>query len=672
MKSLSRYSLSIVFFGMSLFFSNYVFSSAIEPDATGEQSTVQEDLERLKLGLTELQERTNHILPDQVKIDSFHARYQDMILKFGGKCTEEMFNSANLTYLNNKIINDTSFFMRATGDFFMDVSYGKYEKPRILFHNTIRLRYKWGSGTDIRADGEALPVLDSFLQTKGALVNKHVLWNRELWLKFGIGNLDAPNVNFFEIGAFPYEVGRGISFGAAYKTAGFLGFTPSFSIDQFAPGCLLHINPLPEKLFFEVYLALLENQNTSYKNNNAKVRTQEIESLYTFRGPGRQSYAAIFKGSWDALKQSDNKITIEPYVVYFQALDQKLEYIHDIDSLVTTYGFSVEGKYKKFGWGFETSLNQGNVLIKAIDRNAIKLVRDSEGFVIEQYTKVYSQNPALVDEPLLADVSNVNKAIVDAAPKGVSYNGLEIGNSCGIIDSELEDIPGCILYNAYDRFRPKQNQSLDGYMFIADCSYQIVDEVLNISLGVGYASGDLDQQQNANTMSSQALLNQKYSGFVTLQSVYSGTRLRHLVIFNEGVPRFDVQNPNEKFPKQNITPPLADSKIEFTNIAFAGTRVEVKIPAWKKYKAVIAPNIIGYWCPEPPTTKCGKLANNYMGTELTTEISAQFYSQFKLYSYIGLLFPGGYYKDMRGTPYNDEVTGSSIGYIANIGISFAF
>ena len=61
-----------------------------------------------------------------------------------------------------------------------------------------------------------------------------------------------------------------------------------------------------------------------------------------------------------------------------------------------------------------------------------------------------------------------------------------------------------------------------------------------------------------------------------------------------------------------------------------------------------------------------------MGTELTTEISAQFYNQFKLYSYLGIFFPGGYYKDMCGTCYRDEHTGSDIGYITNIGISFTF
>lgn len=656
MKQFTKYYIFFIFISISFFQKSFINASAIQPDRDG-LSTVQADLERIKFGLTELQERTMHIAQPPTVINAFHSKYRDMILKFGGKCTEEIFNSANLTYLNNSISNDTSIFARSTGDFFMDVSYGKYEKPRILFHETLRLRYKWGSGADVKIYGESLAFLDASVQSRGTMVNKHLIWNRELWLKFALGNLDLPHDHFIEIGSFPFEVGRGISFGAAYKSAGFLGFMPSFSIDQFAPGFLLHINPLPDKLFFEGYFAVLDNQNISYKANNEKIRIHELDSPND-RGTGRQSYAAIIKAFWNVFEEPDNKISLEPYVIYFHSLDQKLEYLNDVDSFVTTFGFAVEGKFKKFDWGFEAALNKGDILIKALDRNVVKLAKNSDGFIVEQYSKVFNQDPALVACPSAAVVSDTNKEVVCSSKKDVFENGKEINNSG--------------LYNAYNRFRPKQNMDLEGYMVIGDFSYQFIDDVLNVSVGTGYASGDISYQKNMNDIDSLGMLNQKFEGFITLQSIYSGKRLRHLIIFNEGSPRFYTLNPNKKFPKENITPPLADSSIEFTNIAFLGTRVEVKIPEWKKYKAVIAPNIIGYWCPVVPNTKAGDPAGNYMGTEVTTEISAQFYGQFKLYGYIGVLFPGSYYKDMCGTPYNGESTGSDIGYLANIGVSFAF
>ena len=648
-----KFRLFLITFFFCVFQQSFFKASSIEPDAEG-LSTVQADLERIKLGLTEIQERTKHISADSSKIEAFTSHYKDMTLKFGGKCTQEMFGSGNLTFLNNNICNDSSVFMRGTGDFFMDALYGEMEKPRILFHNTLRLRYKWGSGTEVKAEGETLQLLDWSVQTKGTMVNKHLLWNREMWIKFAIGDLMQKKEHFFEIGSFPYEVGRGISFGAAYKTAGFLGFTPSFSIDQFAPGFLLHISPV-DQAYVEGYLAILENQNISFKNNNDKIRIQEIDSP-DYRGVGRQSYAAILKGFWNVFKEKDKALSLEPYVVFFKAQDQKLEYILDIDSFITTYGFALEGVARKFNYGFEAALNQGNIDIKSIDRNIIKIARDSNGFIVEKYTKIFDQDPSIKDCPTLATVTDANKCIVKDSLQSVALNGKEIFNTG--------------LYNAYDRIRPKQEAILDGCMIVADCSYQFIDDVLNISLGAGYASGDLSKQQNVNNPST--LLSQKFSSFVTLQSVYSGKRLRQLVVFNEGVPRFSSQNPNGKFPKQNITPPLSSPLIEFSNISFAGTRVELKIPEWKKYKATIAPNLIGYWCPETPIAKTGAQASNFMGTELTTEISAQFYNQFKLYSYLGIFFPGGYYKDMCGTCYRDEQTGSDIGYITNIGISFTF
>lgn len=641
-----------LFFSFLIFQEPFAQASAIEPDEDG-LSTVQADLERIKFGLTEIQERTQHISSTHGKIDAFTSYYKGMTLKFGGKITEEMFGSGNLTFLNSDILNDSSVFLRSTGDFFMDAAYGKVETPRILSHLTLRLRYRWGYGSDAQANIESLPFIDALIQQKSSPINKHLVWNRELWIKFAIGELGKGH--FIEIGSFPYEVGRGISFGPAYKSAGFLGFTPSFSIDQFAPGVLLRIAPVENRAFVDAYVAVLDNPNISFKANSAKIRIQEIGTPDE-RGTRRQSYAAIIKGFWKAVDESESMLSLEPYAVFFRALDQKLEYVTDVDSFVTTYGFAAEGKYRKLSWGFEVARNSGNIDIKAFDRNAIKLARDSKGFIVEQYTKVFSEDPKNNACPTPALVTDENKCIVKNSEQTVAANGEEI------LDTGF--------YNAYDRIRPKQEKLLDGYMFVGDCSYQCIDDVLNISLGAGYASGDLSKPQNMNNP--DAPLTQHFSSFVTIQSIYSGTRLRQLIIFNEGVPRFASEDPNGKFPKENITPPISDSSVEFSNIAFAGTRFEWKIPYWKRYKALIAPNIISYWCPETPITKTGSQASNFMGTEVTTEISAQFYKQFKLYGYVGAFFPGSYYKDMCGTLYHGEPTGSDIGYLANIGVSFAF
>ena len=207
--------------------------------------------------------------------------------------------------------------------------------------------------------------------------------------------------------------------------------------------------------------------------------------------------------------------------------------------MLATYGVAVEGKYKKITWGFETAVNQGELLIKPWDRNEFKIARDgTTGSLIEKYTKVFSEDPSGVKfndpsvTPASASVTSANKTALKASSKSTSQNGKEIGTN---------------LYNAFDRFRPKQVTHLKGFFAVADFDYQIIDDVLKIACGVGYSSGDLNEQCNVNNLDSNQLLNREFHGFAPLQSVYAGKRLRHLIIFNRGIPRFSQRNPNGDF-----------------------------------------------------------------------------------------------------------------------------
>ncbi len=175
-------------------------------------------------------------------------------------------------------------------------------------------------------------------------------------------------------------------------------------------------------------------------------------------------------------------------------------------------------------------------------------------------------------------------------------------------------------------------------------------------------------------------MNEKFRGFVPLQSVYSGTRLDHLVIFNQGIPRFNVRFPNSDLSKKNVTTFIQPDTInEMTNIAFAGARLEWHVQQFKKHKICIMPNVIAYWTPEPSsfTDREGKahVANHFLGTEITTKFSALFVEKLKLASYVGVLLPGQHYKDMAGTVIaaaDNNKTGCSLGFIANIGLSYLF
>ncbi len=644
---------------LSFLFVSYVCPFLSDSIENPEKMTdFQKDLERLKRGYSELQERIKNV-PAGAKQSAFMAQYQNISALFGGKATEELFDAGYLNYLNHNIITDTANFLRTTVDYFVDVSYGKQEKPRILFHDTWRFRYKWGRLSNTATNTIVLQVGDTSITASGVNVNRHLLWTRENWLLFALGNLDNPNYNYIKLGIFPYELGRGISYGLAYRQAGFLGFATAFNVDQFAPAILIRFNPIPETLFLDTYVAITQNPNDSAESTSEPVRIGQTGCIE--RGIGQQTYLVALKAFWKAVNKANSICTLEPYIMYFQAPGQGLEFRYEVDSQLATFGLSVEGRCNKCNWGAEAAFNHGVARLPEYDRNFVTITKNSDGIIQEFYSKVFTQDPAVVDSPALAPVTDENTTIVkNLSVNAASFNGKQI-------------TPGVALYNAYDRFIPEQQFLLQGgYMLIADATYECIDDTFYFTCGAGYSSGDLDKQPNLNTMTTEQLLNQQSSAFKAVESVYSGDRLRHLIILNQGVPRFSTENPNDPHFRENVNPALIKVDEDFRNLAFVGIRPEIRIPSWKNYKFVIAPNVISYFCPATPITKCGTHARHYMGTEFTTEVTAELYKKLKFYSYFGFLFPGSYYKDMCGTMWGGAPTGSGIAYLINMGVNYSF
>jgi hypothetical protein len=613
------------------------------------------------------------ILSSIVQADEkIQFKTEKLTLDMGGKLVQEAFFSHNMSTLNQANNLDNIFYMRTTADYFFSMAYGDYKDPRITFYDAIRFRFKWGSGTETKNEDSSVTIADVTQTVKGTPVNKHVLWMREGWLKIKLGESDLNH--YFQIGLVPYQVGRGISLGAAYEAQGFLGFIPGSSIDQYAPGAVLSFNPIQERFLIDAYFALTENKQTSLDSNSERARAGRLEGSQ-IRGLGRQSFITSLRANVLVFKKDEKKIDVEPYFVIQHAPDQDLEFINDIATDIGTAGVAVEGLHKRFSWGFDGAVNFGEADIFAWDRNTIKIVKDATtANIIEQYTKIYLDDPAVTKKPALASVTKEISDIVNAAPKNVSENGKKIG----------ETSTGQSIYNSFDRIRPEQKRTLRGYFAVADCSYDIIPKDLVASFGVGYASGDIDQQRDVNKLTTDQLMNEKFKGFLPLQSVYQGKRLRHLVIFNQGVPRFVVKNPSADVSGLNVTSAIQPQAInEMTNIAFIGGRIDWKPTALKKYRCNFSLNIIPYWQPAAPNylasvkgsdAKQLRPASHFIGTEITPEISALFYEKLRFYTYFGVLIPGQLYKDMCGTPIGRSrlPSGDDIAYVGNIGLTYIF
>ena len=591
--------------------------------------------------------------------------------KFRMQCTgtvvEENIMAQNLNILNSAISEDVVDYLLTTLDYFISASYGNIKTPRVNFYTDIRFRYVWGSTAETKNLDGSLTVADATSTILGSKYNRHLLWMREGWMKMIIGSEPEKHQHFVQVGLIPFAIGRGLSLGDAYDASGFLGFTPGFSIEQYAPAVLLSANP-SGKNEINAYVALTENRQNSLSEIFENVRSSEIGSC-SLQGVSQKSFILALEGKAFFDNPAKNqKIMFEPYLIATCSPDKNLEFLRDIDADLSTFGVCVEAEFGKLNCGFECAQNFGNAFIKPWDRNKIQIVKQDDGQLAEQYTKIYDKSP-LDPTAELVYVTSTNQGYVDASDKSVTENGEQIGPN---------------LFNALSRFRPAEDWDLRGYFFIADAAYDYIPKVLTGGIGAGYFSGYANQCPDLNHVSTERLLHESYTGFIPVQSQYAGKRIRHLVMFNQGVARYTIATPPPTIDTENVTRSLnTDSIDSTTNIAFIGMRLAWDVQHLKTYKLLLAPNIIGYWSPETPRLKILATntapehlidVQNYLGTEVNLEFSWQIMPELKLSGYAGMLIPGSYYKSIAGTivqQFSLPIC-HSLAYICDIALSYSF
>ncbi len=595
--------------------------------------------------------------------------FNDVVrLKCHGVVVEESYSGTNINVLNSSFGDDEIFYILSTIDYYFFADYGDVKAPRLSFYSDLRFRYSWGSAGETSTFNSNLNILNSAYSVNAARLNKHLLWMREGWIKMEIGSDPVKSEHFVQIGMIPFQLGRGISLGAAYDAPGFLGFNAGFSIDEYAPAVLFSLHPVPLTVV-NAYVALINNQQSSINENFEIIRGSDISAGCKRRGVGERFFI-IALNSKTFFQDAEKKKTIilEPYLMYLYAPDRNLEFNHDINSDLSTVGFAVEAEFGKISWGFECARNFGESFIKPWDRNQVTLVRNSDGEIVEQYTKIYDKDPLDVTATL-ADATTVNQYYVNASQKTSLENGKQIGPN---------------LYNGLTRFRPAEKFQLSGYFFVGDVAYEYVKDYLVGGLGVGYFSGYPHQRTDLNHANLEGILHQNYTGFAPVQSQYTGSRIRNLIMFNQGIARYTVAAPEDSNPLENSAQPLVTDTLDSTtNIAFIGARFGWKVQAWKDHDLLIAPNIVGYWSPEVPQVANPQATDNstkflevgdYLGTELNVELSMNIFHNLKLSGYAGVLLPGSYYSSLKGTHLKAHKTdiGDSPVYICDIALSYVF
>ena len=98
---------------------------------------------------------------------------------------------------------------------------------------------------------------------------------------------------------------------------------------------------------------------------------------------------------------------VEPYCLYFSAPNKTLEFANDIDSDLGTGSVCGEADFGRFNFAFECAKNFGNAYIKALDRNTFTLQTLDNAQIVQDYTKVYTQDPSTTLTPTVAPTRQI-------------------------------------------------------------------------------------------------------------------------------------------------------------------------------------------------------------------------------------------------------------------------
>jgi len=629
--------------------------------------------------------------------------WKNLTGKFQIKFKPETFFARNANLLNNANQADFVQFSRSTLDLNFALDYGKdcYGYNVVDFFMTMRNKSTWGNPESIvRSTLTKIKTLESLDSGHVHFITRQLMWIRELWFNFSVNdalNLPFSSKVFFMLGAFPFELGRGIALGSAYAVnPGILGFFSDNTIDQYAFGYKLNAEFVPNKLSLDLYGAILQNKGDSFSATGEKIYGQQYHRLITpARGPGHVDFALATRLKWFPKKTECTTISFEPYLVYNNNPEQTIEFLADASSRLATAGMSAEIVYKNFEVGFDGAKNFGEQLVLGWDRNVIDRQNRKGVFtvvnsqVVTEDPSINPKAPNVVYAPTDPAGKNIQK-IIDTSAQDVSQNGLLIGTA---IDPQT-GLP-INLYNGLHRFRNSYRNKLLGWMFVGDAAYWFCDRTFRIAAGAGVASGDEDPNKDINNPN-DSKVDGDYKGFIGLQEIYTGNDRLQSVFLLGGAGRIPrpLTTPSQASQVLVTLPTVVSG---FTNIVYAGGSL-LWTPKFESKPFKLRPNILFYW--QQHATKKFDLATkmssteyarNFLGVELNSFFDVNLLKELKLFVVGSVFIPGAHYTDIKGTPLNRDqekildnydptgfngdaipLLGDDAAYTLNIGLEYRF
>jgi len=572
--------------------------------------------------------------------------FGDHTLELGARFRLENFYSKNATLLNdeNGDLDKVIVPAKHTFDVASIYAYGcqSHGYDVLRLKASLRSKSTWGAPETIASTDDAFIKNADVVEGRHShTINRHTLWIRELWIECVLNdmfNLKANNRYLFTGGFFPFQLGRGIALGDAYATdPDGLGYYYPNAIDQYAPGLKFSGNlTQDDKVSFDLYGAILHNKSNTFSNVNLKIRGQEYgRRLCPARGFGKINWLAAVRVKWQPIKNDKYAFLMEPYALYDDEREQKIEFVGDASSKLGTFGLALEARMNNFEIGFDMAQNVGRQTVKGWDRNNVTVeVRNGIFYEVNTDVTAISDNPATNDlAGKRAVFTPANQKIIISSPQNQDLNGLQIDSSN--------------LKNGNDRFNNPYSNKLNGWMWVGDASYRFCNEI-KMSLAAGIASGDENPNKDLDELN-DSNIDGDYVGFIGLQETYSGTRVKSAFLLSGAgkVPRV------LSFPSEDVSDLFPQTLSRFTNIVFIGWSSDIKACGW-----TINPNILNYWQEhdtrlfdaEAGQFSSDRFARNWLGIEINVFADIKLCNDVKLFIVAAAFLPGSFYSDIKGRP----------------------
>lgn len=627
----------------------------------------------------------------------FCGRAGDFQYNFFGMAKEELFYGKNISLLNSNVHADKIFYFRHTLDLSLDVGFGieTYGHDAVEFYFTFRNRAIWGNPQGItQTTPNTIKISESVTGFHNHYNPRLFPWIREIWLKWDIADLCclgmyAPHT--FKLGAFPFILGRGITLGDAYGTGPeILGFYTDSAVDQYAFGGLFSGWILENSLSYDVYGAILQNKSSSLRQTGERIYGQEYGRLRTSeRGFGIVNFVIAGRFDWFILHDDCTLFFLEPYWLFNDDPEQRVEFLGDARSCFGSIGLAGEYKGEKFACGFDTAVNLGHQQVRGWDRNTIR-INNINGALNEINSHVIYKNPNDANDPQNGKKISYlpgsdGQQIIEEASRNAVNNGKLIGivgnagDKCGYLEAPV------YLTNSNNRFRDPYRNKYNGWMFVADAALRSCQGNLECAGTIGIASGD--DNPNFDTK------DESYDGFIGLQEIYSGKRVRSAYVLGSR----KLARPLS-FPVNRTGGLYATSVSDFTNLRFIGGGTTYT-RAWEdKRKLYLHSSVIAYWQDFPSKAYNAEKKKEYkfdadpfLGLEFNLFFDYYLYCSLKLFAVVAVFIPGAHFDDIRGKPINEEQlrildrhdrtgflreripnVGNNAAFMSNIGAEFKF